>query len=111
MSAKIENLPLAELRKRRAELIVAAAGLPELAARYIQARIDASARDVRLGEMGREITALQTERAELIERVAQLQRDIESLKSAPPVPPVVPVVAVVPRKPKSWIGRLLSRKE
>jgi uncharacterized coiled-coil protein SlyX len=57
---EIENLSGAELKARRAELIEAAAGAEakELAARYVQARLDAATRDAKLAEQGETITSL-----------------------------------------------------
>ena len=58
---EIENLPLAELKVRRLELIAEAevADASELAERYLQARADAKARDEKLAEQGVTIAALQ----------------------------------------------------
>lgn len=56
----IENLSVEELKGRKAELIAEAAKAPpaELAARYVQARLDAKARDATLAEQGRTIATL-----------------------------------------------------
>ena len=58
---EIENLSAVELKARRDELVEAAKGAPveELAARYVQARLDATQRDEKLAEQGKTITALQ----------------------------------------------------
>ncbi len=58
---EIENLSAAELKAKRDELAAAIAGSPpeDLAARYVQARYDAKARDEKLAEQGQTIVALQ----------------------------------------------------
>lgn len=57
---EIENLTAAELKSRKAELIEQAkkAKVDELAARYVQARTDATIRDEKLHEQGVTITSL-----------------------------------------------------
>lgn len=57
----VENLPASELNERRPEVIEALKDQPaeDLAARYVQARMDANQRDGRLAEQGKTITALQ----------------------------------------------------
>lgn len=71
--AQIENMPHAKLKDNKADLIAAAAMEPvaELAARFVNARIDAKRRDERMAEMGAEITGLQ-------ETVAERDATIES---------------------------------
>lgn len=56
----IENLPAAELKKRRDELVAEAAkaDTKELASRYVQARCDAAMRDDKLREQGVTINTL-----------------------------------------------------
>jgi len=58
---EIENSTFAKLKAKRAELVEAAKGLPpeQLAARYVQARTDAKARDEKLADQGKTIIALQ----------------------------------------------------
>ena len=68
---EIENMTFAELKARQSELIEAMKDtLPtELAARYVQARLDAKQRDEKLSEQGQTITnlneALQTRAEQL----------------------------------------------
>lgn len=56
----IENLPFADLKSRRAELIEQAARSTQadLAARFVDARTDAKHRDERMSEQGRTIASL-----------------------------------------------------
>ena len=58
--SEIENLPADELKRRRDELrqVAAKAAPADLAARYVQARTDATARDAKLAEQGETITNL-----------------------------------------------------
>lgn len=57
----IENLPFAELKARRVELVKVAivTEVDELAARYVQARTDAKGRDEKLAEQAKTLAALQ----------------------------------------------------
>lgn len=57
---EIENLSAADLKAKKAELVevAKAADVGELAARYVQARTDATCRDEKLAEQGTTITAL-----------------------------------------------------
>ena len=55
----VENMDAATLKSKKAEAIEAVKDAPELAPRYVQARLDATMRDVKLAEQGRTITALQ----------------------------------------------------
>ena len=57
----IEGLAAAELKKRRDELVAEAAKAPveQLAARYVQARTDATRRDEKMAEQGETIVHLQ----------------------------------------------------
>ena len=70
---EIENLAHAELKAQRDELVKAAAKAPanELAARYVQARTDAKARDEKLAEQGRTINALNDACETAKEKLAQ----------------------------------------
>lgn len=56
----IENMPFADLKAKRAELIEAAslADIRDVAVRFVDARTDAKQRDEKLSEQGRTITAL-----------------------------------------------------
>lgn len=56
---EIENMNAAELKVKRAEAAQAVVGDPQLAQRYVQARLDATTRDEKLAEQGATITALQ----------------------------------------------------
>lgn len=78
---EIENLSFAELKEKRAELIVAATGAEDLAARYVQARTDAKHRDEKLSEQGRTIDALTTGIEAAKEKEAQLAAVIEAAKA------------------------------
>lgn len=68
----IENMPFADLKSKRAELIEAARQSPlvELATRFVDARTDAKQRDEKLAEQGRTITSLNDS---LDARVAELR--------------------------------------
>jgi hypothetical protein len=59
--AQIENMPHADLKANKDDLIEAAKleGADALASRYVQSRTDAKLRDERMAEMGAEITELQ----------------------------------------------------
>ena len=75
---QIENMSVAELKATRTELIEAARGLPpeDVAARYVQARTDAKARDETLAKQGRTITALQDGAAAAKQQVESLRADL-----------------------------------
>lgn len=81
---EIENLSVEDLKGRKPELIEHAgkADPAELAARYIQARTDAAARDAKLAEQGRTIEALNTAVTSERERLFEASRQIEGMKSA-----------------------------
>jgi len=72
---EIENLSHADLKAQRDTLISAAAKAPavELAARYVQARTDAKARDEKLAEQGATITALTVGNAAMQAKTSELQ--------------------------------------
>ena len=71
---EIENLTHAELKAQRDELVKAAAHehVADLAARYVQARTDAKARDEKLAEQGATITALTAGNAAMQQKIADL---------------------------------------
>lgn len=79
---EIENLSAAlgaaELKARKAELVdaAAAADAAELAARYVQARIDARMRDEKLAEQGRTIGLLQ----DALEKAKQVEAELRGAK-------------------------------
>jgi len=81
---QIENLTFEEIKARRAELIEAIKGNDpaELAARYLQARADASQRDQTLGAQGVTITALQQGAAALSEKVEALNGQLRAAAEA-----------------------------
>ncbi len=86
---EVENMSADELKAGQAKIIEALDGNAELAVRYVQARLDAKIRDVKLAEQAKTLEALQTgldaakrqaegDAAELslaAERVDGLQRD------------------------------------
>lgn len=69
----IENLTFAELKAKKDEAIEAgkASPLDDLAARYVQARMDAKHRDEKLAEQGTTITLLQEQVASFKSQAAQ----------------------------------------
>jgi hypothetical protein len=84
---EVENLPAAELKTRKAELIEALGG-GELAQRYVQARTDAKMRDEKLAEQGGMIAALTNGNAALEEKLqslstrnGELVNDLEASKA------------------------------
>lgn len=87
----IENMKAADLKTNKAQAVEAAksADLADLAARYVQARLDAATRDGKLAEQGVTITSLNTaiaserERAEgLSELSRRLTGKVEELETA-----------------------------
>lgn len=76
LTTQIENLSAAELKAERAELAQAIAANPpeELAARYVQARLDAKIRDEKLAEQAATLRALEQGLAAATERVAALSK-------------------------------------
>lgn len=83
---KIENLSAAELKSRREELadaVVAAAEIDreELAARYVQARLDAKLRDEKLAEQGQTIGSLNGSIDLLQREVNRLESDLNAARN------------------------------
>ena len=80
----IENLSFAELKAKRVELIEAAKAVPldDLAARYVQARTDATARDEKLAEQGKTIIALQDGLAAAKQQNGSLQETLQQRNQA-----------------------------
>ena len=81
---EIENMTFAELKARQSELIGAMKDtLPtELAARYVQARLDAKQRDEKLSEQGRTITNLNAALQTRAEQLAIADRALTDEKAA-----------------------------
>lgn len=75
---EVENMDAGTLKAKRAEAVEAVKGAPELAARYVQARLDATTRDEKLGEQGKTITALQDAAEASKKREADLRRTLET---------------------------------
>ena len=80
----IEGLAAAELKKRRDELVAEAAKAPveQLAARYVQARTDATRRDEKLAEQGETIAHLQKALDASAAREEQTAAEAETLRGA-----------------------------
>lgn len=76
----IENMSAADLKAKRAELVEAIKGSPDLAVRYVQARLDAKTRDEKLAEQGATITALQQGLAAATEKTAALDAELAKAK-------------------------------
>ena len=57
---EVENMSADELKAGQAEIVKALDGNAELAVRYVQARLDAKIRDVKLAEQAKTLEALQT---------------------------------------------------
>lgn len=81
---EIENLTAAQLKERKAELVEVAKEFPvdDLAARYVQARMDAKIRDEKLAEQGKTITRLESEldgerkaAKHLVDKLAKLKEE------------------------------------
>lgn len=88
---RIENATSAELREQReamlAELVELAPPLPDLAARYMQARLDAKRRDDKMSVQGTTITqleqkilTLETSLAHVLQLQAQLRGQVDALR-------------------------------
>lgn len=79
----IENMSASELKDQREALVALAAGQPaaDLAARYVQARLDARMRDEKLAEQGKTITILQAAHEELSGANAELRLTVDDYKA------------------------------
>lgn len=69
---EIENMKADELKAKKSEAVEAVKDDLQLAARYVQARLDATMRDEKLGEQGRTITALQGALAAVKQSVSEI---------------------------------------
>lgn len=76
-TVEVENMSADELNAQKKLLPDSVREEPELAERYIQARLDAKQRDQRMSEMGVEITAKDARIAQLEDQVAALQRALD----------------------------------
>lgn len=79
--SEIENMDAATLKASKAAAVEAVKGAPELATRYVQARLDATIRDEKLAEQGKTISALHDAAEASKTREAELETQIQEARA------------------------------